>query len=362
MRLLSYFVFTAACLLAILSACESKETDSQVFRLSDDRFSQWQELIDVKKVTQLRETDSCLMSYAAACVVTSDNIIYEDYKSKRIHVFSTAGEFLRTVGDIGRAASEYVNIRDLVVSADGHQLSVLDDRGIVSYDVHTGKFVSRTSFSSSEFMEYERFAPIGSDRYLCFTDSRNEHSIVLDAPDGQKGLRKGRRFHFVTHPFYRYDCSYRVLSDYGDFYIDAYEDGRLKKLYKIDLGGEALPEDVLPQEYEEFSIVNSSSDYYKCITNACETKDWLYLELVGPNQEYYSAFINKNDGKYVLGKVYPSLGISIIGTRDDMFCGIIYPEFVQPDMLAKKILNEANIQPENVSPVIIYFTLNEILS
>ena len=158
-----------------------------------------------------------------------------------------------------------------------------------------GDYIDRPKLKTSKCNEYGRIIPVSNSEYLCFIDTEDEYSIVLDSPEGIKGLRKSRRFHYVLNPFYEYMGKFRVISDYGDFYIDGYENGELQTLYKINLGNEALPANMLPKTRKEFQTVDNSSNYFKCILDACETKKWICVNLVGPNNEYYVAFLNKED-------------------------------------------------------------------
>ena len=82
-----------------------------------------------------------------------------------------------------------------------------------------------------------------------------------------------------------------MVSDFEDFYIDHYEDGKLKILYKIDLCSEVLPDDVLPKTSEEFDAVWNSPEHFKFIGGACEVSDWLCIKPYGLKPTYYIAFL-----------------------------------------------------------------------
>lgn len=341
-----------------LGSCKEKSSDVKVFSLQKSDFHSWSELISVEKVIQLQENDSCLMSYAAKCIVTDRNIIFQDYKAMRIYSFSADGKFICQIGELGHAESEFTNIRDLCLGSNDSVVMVLDEKGVVCYGNYDGRFLERKEFSS-DAIEYEKIAPVGNSGFLCFTANQNDNSVVYASKTEQKGLRESKRYHFVSNPFYSYNDICRVISDYGDFYIDTYNGGSLETIYKIDLGSDALPDDVLPTTYKEFDMVDSSPSYFKCITEAQETSGYLYLKLVGPKQEYYLAFIDKNDGRYAFGKEDMNMGMSVIGTQDDSFCAIIYPEYATPDSFAKKILTRYKIAPDKNSPVIVKFRLSE---
>lgn len=340
----------------LLGSCNEKPADVKVFGLQKSNYHNWDDLISVESAVQLQENDSCLMSYAAKCLVTDHNIIFQDYKAMRIYSFSADGKFICQIGELGHAESEFTNVRDICLGGNDSVVMVLDERGVVCYDSYKGKFIERKEFSS-DAIEYERIAPVGNSGFLCFTANQNDNSIVLASRTEQKGLRKSKRYHFVSNPFYNYNDTCRVISDYGDFYIDTYKDGNLETTYKIDLGKDALPDDILPKTYKEFDVVDSSPSYFKCITEARETSEYLYLKLVGPKQEYYLAFIDKSDGRYVFGKEDLNMGMSVIGVHGDDFYVIIYPEYASSGSFAKKILAQYKIDSHKNSPVVAKFKL-----
>ena len=114
---------------------------------------------------------------------------------------------------------------------------------------------------------------------------------------GITGLRKSKRYYWGVNFLVKYKGSIRVVSDFEDFYIDHYEDGKLKILYKIDLCSEVLSDDVLPKTSEEFDAVWNSPEHFKFIGGACEISDWLCINHTDLNQHinshFYISYINK---------------------------------------------------------------------
>lgn len=342
-----------------IASCNKSPANSKEFHVENSEYKDWSTLLNIKNAIQLQENTSCLMSYATKCIVLDSTIIYQDYRSKRIYAFSSDGKYICTIGNLGHSASEYTSIKDICVDNKDSTVIVLDDRGLVCYNLHNGKFKERKKMFSPTPDEYEKIEFIDDSEMICFTDNKNDNTIVCDSQKGIKKLRKGKRFHFVLNPFYKYNEECRVLSDYGDFYIDEYKDGKLKTLYRIDLGKKALPADILPKTYKEFEAVDNSADYFKCIAEAHETSDWLYLKIVGPKQKYYIGFFDKKKGSYAVGQNDETLGIFVIDADDENFYAIIYPEFASPKSLANKILKKYRIDTHKSSPVIVKFSLNE---
>lgn len=341
-------------------ACNNTSLDVKEFVINDFNYNNWENLLEIENVVQLSENDSCLLSYATKCIITKDNILFEDNKSKRIYSFSHEGKFICPIGNMGRSRTEYVKIKDFCVSGSDSSVMILDERGLVSYSLSNGDFIDRVELKASKCNEYGKIMQVVNSEYLGFTDAGDGNSIVLDSHKGVKGLRKSKRFHYVLNPFYEYKGMCRVISDYGDFYIDSYENGELHTLYKINLGSEALPDNILPKTYKEFEIVDNSPAYFKCILDAYETSNWLCLNLVGPKNEYYVAFLNKDGDKYAFGKNNQDLGFYVTGTDGDSFWALVYPEYISQKSFARKILkNNSSIASDCNSPILIKFRLNE---
>ncbi len=352
------FLFHLALVILVAVSCGG-ETSSDVkeFKLEKTDYKDWAKLLNVVSVAQLQENDSCLMSYAQKYIFTDDRIIFDDYKAKKIYTFSYDGKFLCQIGRMGHSAAEYVKIKDICVSENDSILMILDGRGIIFYNPYNGKYIKRLKSTEIDFRQYMKLISVGKN-FLFLTNNENPNSIVsLNSLKREIGIRKGKRYHFGIESFYRYNGECRVISDYGDFYIDSYKDGKLTPLYKIDLGAQALPNDIQPKTFEEFMAVDNSPKFFKCITKAYETREWLWLKFAGPKQTYYTAFINKQNGKYAFGEESTDIGIYVMGANKEDFYALIYPEFAEQGSLGQKILEKYNITKN--SPVVVKFKLNE---
>lgn len=345
----------AAFITVVILSCGETKTNAKVFNLKEYDFKDWARILQITDSVTLQETDNCIITYADKCITSGDSIYFWDHKVKSVYCFRKDGKYVRTIGNRGRSASEYIDIKDILIDKSQSALNILDDRGILFYDLHSGDFIKRHKFSSSNPIEYARFAIAGKDSFLCFTDNRNKYSIVLDTPEKQLGLRESERFHFVRKNFYSFDNKCRVLADYGEFNIDEYIDGKLMPIYEIDLGNKALPEDIRPKTFEEFNIADSNPEYFKCIAEAHETSEWLYLLLVGPNQTYHYAFINKETGRYVCGK---DMNIVVVDADKDLFHALIYPEYLPEKSYVWDMIHHKEKQHKK-TPVFIKFRINE---
>lgn len=350
-------IFLAIIVAVTVMSCGEKDSQAIVFNLENSGYKDWNGLLQINDEVRLQGDDSCcIITYCDKCLVRSDGSIYfDDHKAKTIYNFSADGKFIRKIGQRGRASSEYIEIKDMLIDESETLLKVLDDRGVLCYDLQSGKFVKRQKLSSSTPSEYERFAAVGKDSFLCFTDTRNKNSIVLDSPNGQTGLRESKSFHYVANPFYTFGQRCRVVADYGEFYIDEYVNGKLATLYRIDLGNKMLPEDKVPKTFEEFNVIDNTPEYFKCITDVYETSSWLYVLFVGPKQTYYHAFINKQSGKYAFGK---DLDLVIIGADETYFYALVYPGYISPESDVWNIV-KSKPNKDNDNPIFLKLSINE---
>jgi hypothetical protein len=103
--------------------------------------------------------------------------------------------------------------------------------------------------------------------------------------------------------------------------------------------------------------VDEMPEYFKCIVEAHETKNWLQLQMVGPQQTYYTAFINKENGKYVCG---PGMsGLQIVGGSGDDFYAVVYPGGLPEDSNMQQEIDSKNLR-ETTSPILVRLKLNEM--
>ena len=114
-----------------------------------------------------------------------------------------------------------------------------------------------------------------------------------------------------------------------------------------------LPDNVLPRTFDEFNNVDNDPKYFKCIVEAYETNDWLYVVLVGPNMTYYYGFINKESGKYYFGKDF---SIVVTGADKDTFYGLVYPEYISKESPFVKYINP---KVSSIDPVFIRFKITK---
>lgn len=347
MKLLALFIpFFFVC-------CNNEKNDVRTFDMTSHDFEAWNKLISIEKYVVLEETENSMLAGIDKCVLGDDAIYVFVRKFDKVFKFSLEGDFISTVGEKGRAKNEYINIRDIAYDYKEKKLVIADSRGLLWFD-STGKFQNRLSLDDSWEIDVCKDGNI-------LTYGLNKDFSVRAVRDGKTvGLRKHSSYVFFSGVFYNHQDENMVVSDYGQFYIDKYGDGKLLRKYEFDFGDEALPEKLRPQSSSEFDKVDDMDEYFKCLQCAQETNKWLYVVLRGPHQTIYQGYVNKDKGDVFFGEAPQGDGYGVIGTYHDKFYGLLYPEYVGDNSHVKKFLIENGLQDSH-NPILVFLKINEKL-
>lgn len=337
-----------------LVSCTKATDNSKTIKIDSTDFSNWQGLLKITDIIPLEE-DSCnLISIADKCLFSKDFLFISDYKTKKVYKYSRNGKFLGTIGKRGHAKDEYTDILDMWLTDSDSTLVILDTRSLMYYCTRT--CVLKKTVRNKNY-DYERFAIQNDGNILFVPDIDGKASIISEGIDGVKEIRQRKRVPLMVNTFYNFENSCRVISDYGDFYIDTYNDGKLVKTYSFDFGNRALPEKLSSKTYEEFDKIDNEPNYFKCITQAFETHKILYVKFIGPNQTFYSLFYDKINDKHIIGPSPQGTGVMLIGGDEEFIYGIIYPDYIEDVSIREKIVNITK------SPAIVKIQIkNEVLS
>ena len=332
--------------------------EATIYKIDPIDFSAWSDFYKIEHVTELEEKDGSPLSNAYKCLVSNDRIVYWDYKSKNISLFDRNGKFIRFVGARGRASSEYIDIHSIAFNEDRSIIMVLDERGIINYSAMDGAYISRECQDLDDVAEIEKFYPTGDD-YLFFSSQR-DNSISLYHEGKEQRLRQKNGFVMSTEHFYSYKDTVRVISDYGDFYIDSYYKGKLHTHYVFDFAGRELPWENKPKSFSDFRVTDSDPLYFKSIVSAFETENYLYLSVVGFKRNAYDCFINKRTKKVYAGPSDKESGICIMDCDEKYFYALIYSDSVEEDSYMYPILKD-KIRNDKESVFLIKIQINENL-
>ena len=67
-------------------------------------------------------------------------IIFADFKLKKLFVFDESGKFKYSCGAVGYSESEHTELYDFSIDKETSTISILDEKGIATYDANNGKF------------------------------------------------------------------------------------------------------------------------------------------------------------------------------------------------------------------------------
>lgn len=352
LTLLTFVVF-------VFASCKNGNTQMPTmnYEISDLDFSSWRDIVKIKESIILKA--DIPLSFPKKCIVGANRIVYWDSKAKRVYLFNVDGTFISQVGELGNAKNEYVLIKDIALNQDSTVIKILDESGILNYSIEDGRFLGLEQIKSDISASIWKFLPIAENHYLFFCDE-GENTIVEYKKIGEDakviGLRKRDCFPFITEHFYEYDGKCRVISDFGEFYVDELDSGHLTQKYVFDLGADALPKEKRPQNFDELQKINGSPEYHKCIGRVLETEQLLYVSLGGLDLNYYDVFINKQTNKIVAG---PTTELLYFGTCGNDFWAMPYPDSVNEGSYLYDLLKE-DIKAYPDSPLLIKVQIDEV--
>lgn len=332
------FHVITCCLILSLAFCSCQREGGQEgveFDCTASNVDDWGMHLGIEECVRLEIPDSLGLGVASKCVFGNGRLVFWDYDRKELYSYSMDGKFVRKIGAEGRSKSEYVGIKDIFLDKDGQRLYVLDELGILSYDMDTGEFVSREKPELPDFHEYWKFGVLAPGHYLLFNPQPHGLGAVMDYHDGEwKDLRKAGFCQLACERFYFLGNQLRVISDYGDFFIDTYQEGGLSRALTFKFSN-PLPDEKKPKIFRELVRVNDESNWFKCIFDACETGRWVFANVEGPEQELHWVFGDKETGKALSGLMHEDDGLQVVGGDEDCFYGILYPELVSADSFMK---------------------------
>ena len=93
------------------------------------------DLYDKAKFVPLENGENHMISYAKKVIVKATNVfLYDSEPHPSIKVFSTNGEYIRNIGNLGHGNGEYVTIDDFTMSLNGDSVLILCNNSVLAYD------------------------------------------------------------------------------------------------------------------------------------------------------------------------------------------------------------------------------------
>lgn len=324
-------IFLFLILTPLLSACSTSNPQGTVLKADRTDYSDWSALMAIESICPLGDTLGLQLSVARKSIIGTERLFFLDYKTRLVYAFTPQGEYLFTVGGLGRAVNEYVDVTDMAFSPDETELHLLDETGIKVYDAGTGQFIRKRELGSIDASSVKGFLPYDEGSYLLFTPEDDYSINKIDNENRATPLRKRGGYQMIYNRFSVVGGQPVVLPDYGRFTIDQETGGRLSARYTIDLGESTFPTSQIPKDFNAFMKADDGEDYFKFICDYYENGKAVYASLVGPSQTYYDLLYDKIVGQLYVGPRDKATNIVFIGMDDDFAYGLAYVDYMTED-------------------------------
>lgn len=345
-------------LLMTFYACADKSNpNGKILHVDKTNYEEWDSLMVIDNIIAFEDTLTVpQLSIARKCIVGKQRILFWDYKAKLVYAYGTNGNYLFTLGGIGHADNEYVDLSDVAFSPDQTKIMLLDKTGLKTYDAQNGRFLYKKEFEGIKTSSIKGFLPCINNEYLLFTPEEEYSICKIDSNNKIIPLRKRLGYQMIYNRFFSTNGMYEVLPDYGQFSIDMVQENRILPKYSIDLGDDALPADLIPKDFYHFEEVDNMKEYFKVILNYYENDNALYMSMVGPNQDYYDLLYIKKGNHLYVGPHDKKHNIVITGMDNSYIYGLIYLDYVDPESSLYSILGPYT-EKKNRNPLIVKMKL-----
>lgn len=128
------------------------------------------------QIIPLENKRECMLTYVLALSVTKKGyVVMTDY-GNHFHVFNfdKDGKYIKRIGQIGRAKSEYQILRAMAASPSGDSIALVTESGINLYDGNGRYLDTKSHIISSDFKNIQ-----ATDRgFVCSTDYSGAESLL----------------------------------------------------------------------------------------------------------------------------------------------------------------------------------------
>lgn len=347
----------------ILVSCNNKPVDKyrEYDKIYDIKYSDADkfdifEYMEIDTVFSLNLPNAEVLGMAQNCLFVDDKIIYQDFNQHIVFVFDKFGDYLYKIDRIGSGPGEYDRIYDVRLSHNNNNIIINNGKKLLFYDINNGEYVHTEDFINENNLGFTPICINTSDNtYYCWSVS-GEYSLYKWSNNQLIGIKQKSGKQIITKKFIEtYNDNKIIVPDYGEFGID-YLNG--DKMYYINFGEKALPENLKPQISEDFETVEQT-DYFKYITNVLETKKDIYISTIGPLNRYYNICIDKSTDKILKGYDKKETGLSLVYTSDYYYYALFYPSYSSDDLnLNDKLKDCFNLVEKE--PYVIKFKISNI--
>lgn len=128
----------------VFCSCSREPSDEAIIiDATSHDFTEWSSVFEVVDTIPLQQTEQSLVSYTEDMILCDDGFLLIDMKSSKVMKFGFDGKFLYSSGELGRANNEYLRPLDICLSSDKKQYVLLDETGLLYYDIADGHFIKK---------------------------------------------------------------------------------------------------------------------------------------------------------------------------------------------------------------------------
>lgn len=314
-------------------------------------------------ITALETTDSCLVRADDFKILTQDYIYIVDRITKKIFMFDRNGNYLRTIGQIGRGPGEYTDLGGICVIHDTLYIHDQVQSKLIAYPVGGGLFheiMLKSPIYSSELTTVNNclyFITNYSNGYNMIRMNLKDGSFQYFLPYNSKIEKRGSWWGLN-----RYSSVYRdslIFTFSHNDTIYGLRNDIPVPLYYLDFSNNKLPEKFLAAKGSEIMRTAQTDGYITGVDEIYNTKSYILGNF--SKGDMYTRFIySKKEGNVLLAQslVLNNLGklalINYVPTDDDelvFFYDVLFLKQVWDLMLSKREFQDFAIK-ERLSQII----------
>ncbi len=250
------------------------------------------QFVHIQQLIVLEEADGGLLIHPDKAFILHDgSMVFKD-KGNRILKFSATGSFLGKIGLRGRGPQEYNLCRDITLSRNGKELSVMDLGNILTFNAIDGSFIRRTEIPHHN---YDEFCPGPESGFYLFSASPDtedysvlhEHNVITSiSADGSILSETLPRKDYLLNVAlltrsYKGTTLLRPLE--GENIAYELSEAGVRPFFSIDLGSLSCPAGYLVNNGLPDMERYIKSKYYKMALYLHDTERSLYFESMGPH-------------------------------------------------------------------------------
>ncbi|MDR3095284.1 MAG: 6-bladed beta-propeller [Bacteroidales bacterium] len=314
----------------------------------------------------LETTEDCLLSDALRLKMLDNDFYILDYKAHhKVFRFSSAGQFLNTIGQRGKGPHEYTHVMDFAIDTEDKSIDLLIEPQSKIFRYHTdGSWVGEINTN----IPAQSFAKMKGCYVLNISYSNYFSKERLYKIDEQGQIIT--KFHPITTKlvsltepnFFQTDTSIIFHESFSNIVYEV-SSGEAHPLYQFDFGEYDIPSTIHEMEsLKALDLLNQRG--MRTILRFCENKKFAHFAIQQQQEQhaliYNYLFINKENGHCVILQVssensdFAAFGHVAMITENDELVFLVHP-YNLVDLIEKYSFFKGNISTsinEDMNPFI----------